>query len=74
VGQTTVRFDDGIPDATIEGRHGYDHYVAGAAAVDSSADPSVADEVRRLHDRGFLSAAHHVTSQVFQVTRGGQEG
>lgn len=67
--QATVTFDDGgRPE--IEAKHGYGHYVAGAAAVDASADPSLAAEVRSLHSRGFLGGpATDVTSQLFQVVR-----
>ncbi|GAA4702610.1 hypothetical protein [Nocardioides conyzicola] len=69
VQQTTVAFDDGGPAAVVA-RHGYDHYVAGAAAVDASADPSLVAQRACLHGRGFLDgSATHVTSQVFQVTR-----
>src|SRR5439155_1315285 len=53
VEQTTVSFDDGA-DSTIVGAHGYDHYVAGAAAVDRSADPSITEHLAGLRDRGFL--------------------
>lgn len=74
VAQTTVTFDSGIPAETVETRHGYPQYVAGAAAVDTSADPSVADHLAGLHDRGYLSGAETTSSQVFQITRAGREG
>lgn len=70
VEQTTVTFDDGgRPE--IEAKHGYGHYVAGAAAVDASADPSLRAAVDGLHDRGFLGGtATVVDSHLFQVARG----
>lgn len=72
--QTTVTFDSGVPAGTIEERHDYPQYVAGAAAVDGSSHPSVADHVAGLHDRGFLSGAHDTASQVFQITRDREDG
>jgi pimeloyl-ACP methyl ester carboxylesterase len=66
--QTTVTFKHGDP-TTVEGAHGYGHYVAGAAAVDASTDPAVVEQVAVLRDRGFLGAAGAATSQVFQVVR-----
>lgn len=74
VAQTTVTFDSGVPAESIEQRHGYAQYVAGAIAVDASPHPSVADHVAGLHDRGFLGGAHEVTSQVFQITRDREDG
>lgn len=74
VAQTTVTFDSGEPAETIESRHDYAQYVAGATAVDASTNPSVADHVAGLHDRGFLSGADATTSQVFQITRDTGEG
>jgi hypothetical protein len=72
VQQATVTFDDhGV--GGLVGAHGYDHYVAGAAAVDASADPSVQEQVASLHDGGFLATGVGppwlVTSQVFQIVR-----
>jgi hypothetical protein len=68
VEQTTVTFDDGgRPE--VEAKHGYEHYIDGAAAVDASDDPSVTAEVQGLHDRGFLGDGSHATSQLFQVVR-----
>jgi hypothetical protein len=68
VEQTTVAFDDGgRPE--VEAKHGYGHYIDGAAAVDASTDPSLTAEVAGLHDRGFLGSTGHVTSQLFQITR-----
>jgi hypothetical protein len=66
--QTTVVFDDGgVPE--IEAKHGYGHYVDGAAAVDASTDPSLTDHVAGLRDRGFLGEGSRVESQLFQVVR-----
>lgn len=69
VGQTTVVFADGT-EPTVEARHGYEHYVAGAAAVDASANGSVTSFRDGLRDRGFLGPGGEVRSQVFQVVRG----
>ena len=66
--QTTVAFTDGH-DSTVVGAHGYGHYEAGAAAVDSSGDPSLVAERTGLRERGFLGGSAQVTSQVFQVVR-----
>jgi hypothetical protein len=74
VAQTTVTFDSGIPAGTIETRHDYAQYVAGASAVDASTNASVADAVAGLRDRGFLSGADQTVSQVFQITRSTGEG
>jgi hypothetical protein len=68
VEQTTVTFEDAF-DASVAGAHGYDHYLAGAAAVDASADPSITHHLAGLRDRGFLGGAQHLTTQVFQVAR-----
>ena len=68
VEQTTVTFDDGGRPEIVP-QHGYGHYVDGAAAVDASTDPSLTAEVAGLHDRGFLGATDHVSSQLFQVVR-----
>jgi hypothetical protein len=68
VEQTTVTFDDGgRPE--VEAKHGYGHYIDGAAAVDASTHPSLEAEVASLRDRGFLGEGSHVTSQLFQVVR-----
>lgn len=71
VEQTTVTFDDhptGILDA-----HGYPHYIAGAAAADASAAPSVLEQLASLQTQGFLAAAHGtsaaVETHVFQIVR-----
>jgi hypothetical protein len=71
VEQTTVTFDDhgsGIVD-----QHDYDHYVAGAEAVDASTDPSILEQLSSLHQHGFLAGSGggstSVTAHVFQITR-----
>ena len=70
VEQTTVVVD-AHPGQGIETHHGYDVYVAGAAAVDASTDPSVVSSVESLHQHGYLGSGgpRSVTSQVFQITR-----
>lgn len=68
VEQVTVRFAHG-GDGTVVGEHGYEHYRAGAAAVDASTDPAVAERVAALRDQGFLGSSAEVTSRVFQVVR-----
>jgi hypothetical protein len=71
VEQTTVTFEDTF-EPSVEGTHGYEHYSAGAAAVDASDDPSITDHLAGLRDRGFLDGARptaEVTSQVFQIVR-----
>jgi hypothetical protein len=71
VEQTTVTFEDTV-DPSVEGTHGYGHYIAGATAVDASDDPSVTEHLAGLRDRGFLGGertASEVTSQVFQIVR-----
>ena len=68
VEQTTVTFEDGgRPE--VEAKHGYGHYIDGAAAVDASPNPSIASEVAGLRDRGFLGGTDQVTSKLFQITR-----
>lgn len=69
VEQVTVRFAH-RGDGTVAGEHGYAHYRAGAAAVDASADPAVAERVAALREHGFLGSSAEVTSRVFQVVRG----
>lgn len=68
VEQVTVRFAH-PGDGTVAGEHGYDHYRAGAAAVDASTDPTVVDHVDGLRDRGYLGRSAEVSSRVFQVAR-----
>lgn len=69
VEQVTVSFDTGMPGAGVEELHGYAPYVAGAAEVDASTDPSVQDQLASLHAHGFLGPSIAATSQVFQVVR-----
>jgi hypothetical protein len=72
VEQTTVTFDDGHGSGIVD-NHDYDHYVAGAAAVDAATDPSVVEQLASLHEHGFLTGpgggSASVTAQVFQITR-----
>jgi hypothetical protein len=68
VEQTTVVFD-ARPDAGVLAHHGYGAYEEGAALVDASTDPSVAEAVGSLHDQGFLTGDGTASSQVFQITR-----
>ena len=67
VPQVTVRFDD--HEASIAGNHDLRHYVAGATAADTSADPSVREQLDSLRSHGFLGSDATATSQVLQVTR-----
>lgn len=60
----TVTFDDG-PDDPI-GSHDLEHYVAGAAAVDESADPAVRAGLTALQP---YFAPAEVTSRLFVLTR-----
>lgn len=62
--QVTVTFDDG-PDDPV-GSHELSHYVAGAASVDSSADPAVRESLASLQP--FFAPAE-VTSRLFVITR-----
>ncbi|MDF1605261.1 alpha/beta hydrolase [Nocardioides sp. YIM 152315] len=66
--QVTVTFESGH-DETVADAHGYEPYRAGAAAVDASTDPAVADQVAGLRERGFLGRSAEVSSQVFQIAR-----
>lgn len=73
VEQTTVTFGDEGGAGGVVGNHDYWHYVNGAAAADASTDPSVQEQLRSLHDSGFLASGDAppaaVTSQVFQIVR-----
>jgi hypothetical protein len=62
----TVHFDD--HETSVVANHTLAHYVRGAEVVDASPDPSIREQVRALHRRGFLSG-RVTASQVFQVTR-----
>ena len=72
VQQTTVLFDAGPADGVM-GHHSYGVYVAGAAAADASALPSLVENIDSLQAHGFLGTPgqpeEHVTSQVLQITR-----
>jgi len=67
VGQVTVTFDD--HQASPIGNHDLGHYVAGAAAIDASPDPSIHEQLDSLRRHGFLGSSATATSQVLQVTR-----
>lgn len=69
VEQTTVSFD-ADPERGVLEHHGYPAYEHGAALVDASGDPSVAEAVAAFGADGFLGTAPaDVTSQVFAITR-----
>lgn len=66
--QATVTFDDG-PTGILDA-HDYDHYIAGAAAADGSADPSVHEQLASLQASGFLGAGTgSVATHVYQIVR-----
>ncbi len=65
--QVTVQFDD--HETSVAGNHTLHHYVRGAAAADASADPSIREQVRSLHDHGFLGGRGTASSRVYQITR-----
>jgi len=69
VGQTTVQFDAG--GIGLAGHHDYPQYVAGAATIDASLDPSVIAALEGLRADGFLGSGDgvRVETRVFQVTR-----
>ena len=55
VEQVTVTFEDDLGGSGVVSRHDYAHYVAGAAAADTSTDPAVHEQVASLHAHGFLA-------------------
>ncbi|WGL52743.1 hypothetical protein P5P86_02705 [Nocardioides sp. BP30] len=61
----TVRFDSGVQG--VVANHSLEHYTAGAAAVDASADPDVVAARDELS--GFLRAGGQAHGQVFAITR-----
>jgi pimeloyl-ACP methyl ester carboxylesterase len=65
--QVTVEFDD--HETSMTGNHDLRHYVDGAAAADTSGDPSIREQLDSLRDHGFLGADATASSQVLQVTR-----
>ncbi|GAB3195803.1 hypothetical protein GCM10027062_03540 [Nocardioides hungaricus] len=69
VEQVTVTFDGTAGPGGVVGEHSYAHYVAGAALVDASTDPSVREQLASLRAAGFLGSGGSATSQVFQITR-----
>jgi hypothetical protein len=66
----TAVFDDpaGGPDPVVDA-HELGRYVKGAAALDASTDPSVADALARLRDDGFLASDDPARTQILQVSR-----
>ncbi len=67
VPQVTVQFDD--HETSIVGNHDLHHYVHGAAAAETSEDPSIREELDSLRAHGFLGSGGTATSQILQVTR-----
>ncbi|MBF4163533.1 alpha/beta hydrolase family protein [Nocardioides acrostichi] len=74
---TTVTFAGGTGGhpvtgfgSQVLGHHSYEAYAHGAAAVDDSGDPSVAEQVSSLHAAGFLGHQGPVEHQVWQVLGG----
>jgi hypothetical protein len=65
--RTTVKFDEGSSD--VGDNHGLDHYTHGAAAADASGNGSIQDEIRRMHDDGYLGSGTSGPVQSYQVTR-----
>jgi hypothetical protein len=68
-----VHFDDDHPQGLIA-NHEYEHYEAGAAAVQSSSNPTIRSSLAGLGP--FLTSDAQATSQTFQITRsaGGRQG
>ena len=70
VEQVTVTFDGTAGPGGLEGEHGYEHYVAGAALADASTDPGHPRAARRAcTPPGSSGPGEPATSQVFQITR-----
>ncbi len=70
--QVTLTFEAGpLTGRDVPGHHGFPAYAAGAAAADASTDPSVREQVRSLHDAGFLGAQppDGVRHTVYRITR-----
>ncbi len=65
--QVTVQFDD--HETSIVANHAVRHYVHGAAAADTSTDPSIREQLASLRSHGFLGSRDRATSQVLQITR-----
>lgn len=69
--QVTVTFEDG--GSGLVDRHGYPHYLAGAAAIDASTDRATVEQLDSLRGHGFLATpgagAPTISSQVFQIVR-----
>jgi len=66
VNHVVVHFGDDHLDGVIA-NHSYDHYEAGALAVQASTDPTIRTSLAGLDP--FLATGQHATSQVFQIVR-----
>lgn len=64
----TVHFDSGTEG--VVGNHSYEHYTAGAEALDASTDPDITTNVATL--AGFFTPGQEVRAQAFQITRAGR--
>ncbi len=70
--QVTLTFEAGpLAGRDVAGHHGFAAYAAGAAAADASTHPGVQEQVRSLHDSGFLGAQppDGVRHGVYRITR-----
>ncbi|ANH37941.1 hypothetical protein I601_1506 [Nocardioides dokdonensis FR1436] len=70
--QVTLTFDAGrLTGGDVLGHHGFAAYAAGAAAADASTDPSVVEQVRSLHEAGFLGPEPPggVAHTIYRITR-----
>jgi hypothetical protein len=61
-----VHFDDDHQQGLIA-NHAYEHYEAGAAAVEASSNPTIRAGLAGLDP--FLAPGSHATSQTFQISR-----
>ncbi len=70
--QVTLTFEAGpLTGPDVAGHHGFAAYAAGAAAADASPHPGVQEQVRSLHEAGFLGAQppDGVRHTVYRITR-----
>ena len=70
--QVTLTFEAGpLTGRDVPGHHGFAAYAAGAAAADASPHPGVREQVRSLHEAGFLGAQppDGVRHTVYRITR-----
>lgn len=61
----TVRFDSGLEG--VAGNHSFEHYAAGAAAVDTSTNPDVVANRDTLD--GYVDPGQEAHGQLFQISR-----